>query len=852
MRYALKCIDKDDNALRELAILKKLDHPFIVKLHSQTIYRPFAQQGSFASKIGLLLELVSGCELIDALEHVGVAQAACFYAGCLVLALGYLADRGICHLDIKAENCRLDAEGYLKLLDFGSAVDAHCKQSGLVVWRLTLTNQMCCVVLCCVAQGTPRCMAPEIINGCVHSTMCDLWSLGVVVYWIVIGDFPFGKDSSATNEQIYQEVLDADVHFPERLPPCAVGLLQGLLTKDPLTRLGHADLQHHDFFKACCWPKLLNKQYVAPWKPPPEAASLTWPSRPKEATPAKCPGSLDARQQLCEDLVRCIRNSDRAEAEALLRRVPEAERLDLAKAQRRPVFVFFVSPASPRKPQPPILVSCQRVHLESMVSWTRLREALLRPLRARVPVRASDKTDKKLHFVLQDGGLSARLASATVNGAMWHTFSADEVESPTATSLAKVHAFAQAITGLRSPCATSRDGVNHSAIHEKGGWPRLPPRGMMAVVMEVYLDSQAMWAWTLLVVCVEVTRLFAQPLGGGALHQSGAPTAPFSPQSAGASNAVGVAPAEECECETLATSASSSAQCIGASNAAGVASAEHFETLATGMGASNSAPSPAMLRAWCCLELGCVVKVGVASAEHVEPLATGMGASNAASASSSFSAAPHAGIFAYAFGWFDWQEQGHAQAVRHPKGKTVTPAAQTRLFVGVVPAEECETCYDALLGLGCAVKAGVASAEHFETFAAGPAQGMGASNSVGVAPAEECECETLATTASSSAQCIGASNAAGVASAEHFETFAVGVAPAEECETLATGALGSDAAENQDAPFDTVHALISDLLEGEGMTRSPATPPRGTSECMSALLPAPLPSPRGITNRRQA
>ncbi|CAE7774035.1 unnamed protein product [Symbiodinium sp. CCMP2592] len=243
MRYALKCIDKDDNALRELAILKKLDHPFIVKLHSQTIYR---------SKIGLLLELVSGCELIHALEHVGVDQAASFYAGCLVLALGYLADRGICHLDIKAENCRLDAEGYLKLLDFGSAVDAHCKQSGLV--------------------GTPRCMAPEIIIGCVHSTMCDLWSLGVVVYWIVIGDFPFGKDSSATNEQIYQEVLDADVHFPERLPPCAVGLLQGLLTKDPLTRLGHADLQHHDFFKACCWPKLLNKQYVAPWKPPPEAA----------------------------------------------------------------------------------------------------------------------------------------------------------------------------------------------------------------------------------------------------------------------------------------------------------------------------------------------------------------------------------------------------------------------------------------------------------------------------------------------------------------------------------------------------------------------------------------------------
>ena len=69
---------------------------------------------------------------------------------------------------------------------------------------------------------------------------------------------------------------------------------------------------------------------------------------------------------------------------------------------------------------------------------------------------------------------------------------------------------------------------------------------------------------------------------------------------------VGVAPAEECECETLATTASSSAQCIGASNAA---------------------PSPAMLRAWRCydalLGLGCAVKAGVASAEHFETFAVG-------------------------------------------------------------------------------------------------------------------------------------------------------------------------------------------------------------------------------------
>ena len=182
-------------------------------------------------------------------------------------------------------------------------------------------------------------------------------------------------------------------------------------------------------------------------------------------------------------------------------------------------------------------------------------------------------------------------------------------------------------------------------------------------------------------------------------------------------------PAEECE--TLATSASSSSQCIGASNAApspallrawrcfdvllglgcavkaGVASAEQVETFAAGarsscalhlqikcwvgpaqgMGASNSAPSSAMLRAWrclmCCLGLGCAVNVGVAPAEECEceTLAT----------SASFSA----------------QCIGASNAAPSP--------AMLRAW----------RCYDALLGLGCAVKAGVASAEHFETFAAG-------------------------------------------------------------------------------------------------------------------------------------
>ena len=70
-----------------------------------------------------LLELVSGGDLLDVLENLGLLgrSQAQFYLGCLVLVLEYLRDQWIVYRDLKPENVMLDQKGYVKLIDFGLA-----------------------------------------------------------------------------------------------------------------------------------------------------------------------------------------------------------------------------------------------------------------------------------------------------------------------------------------------------------------------------------------------------------------------------------------------------------------------------------------------------------------------------------------------------------------------------------------------------------------------------------------------------------------------------------------------------------------------------------------------------------
>ena len=108
---------------------------------------------------------------------VGVAS---FAVAQMVLQLEYLHSKSIVYRDFKPENIIVDAQGYLKLIDFGT--------SKIIKDRThTLT-------------GSIYYLAPEVVTGEGHGFEIDLWSLGIVFYELICGYLPFGDEEEDPRE----------------------------------------------------------------------------------------------------------------------------------------------------------------------------------------------------------------------------------------------------------------------------------------------------------------------------------------------------------------------------------------------------------------------------------------------------------------------------------------------------------------------------------------------------------------------------------------------------------------------------------------------------------------------------
>eukprot|EP00439_Symbiodinium_sp_Y106_P057351 s1665_g8.t1 len=278
MRYALKRVKKVDGEVpeevqRECSLLKDIDHPFIM-----------TQVNTFETKksVYILTELITGGELHGAIREIPTvlsrAQAQ-FYTGSLVIVLEELSERNILYRDLKPENVMLDAQGYLKLIDFGIAKKLPEGESK------TFTMKLGCVI------GTPHYMAPEVMRGHGYGTEVDLWSMGVMLYEFVCGYLPFADDLDDPTEdplQFASSYKDAN----------GKTLMKGLLTRQPRKRLGSGiggwedacrehcegsfvrtamaklacDVRGADFFLqghqgGCVFDKLLGRELQPPWEP---------------------------------------------------------------------------------------------------------------------------------------------------------------------------------------------------------------------------------------------------------------------------------------------------------------------------------------------------------------------------------------------------------------------------------------------------------------------------------------------------------------------------------------------------------------------------------------------------------
>lgn len=222
----------------ERKILSSLRHPNIVSLHY-----------SFHDKLYLYIvtDLCAGGELrklvefyLKANKEKGVTSRACPGERCqrvmaeVVCGLQYLHEAGIIHRDLKPENILLDKIGRVKLVDFGTAKDEKEIQEGKEEF-----------------VGSRDYVSPEMLNEEAVSVGADLWALGCVLYYIVVGKTPFTAESeyltfqnitshgleTAKDTRIVFDNLDSS----EELLVEAEDLMNKLLVHDPTRRLGAAN-----------------------------------------------------------------------------------------------------------------------------------------------------------------------------------------------------------------------------------------------------------------------------------------------------------------------------------------------------------------------------------------------------------------------------------------------------------------------------------------------------------------------------------------------------------------------------------------------------------------------------------
>ncbi len=101
----------------------------------------------------------------------------------------YMHNNSIIYRDIKPENIMVDAKGYMKLIDMGTA--KFLKGKGGKTFTII---------------GTPHYMAPEIITGKGYTYSVDLWSIGICLYEFMCGGVPFAEDAEDPYE-IYEEII---------------------------------------------------------------------------------------------------------------------------------------------------------------------------------------------------------------------------------------------------------------------------------------------------------------------------------------------------------------------------------------------------------------------------------------------------------------------------------------------------------------------------------------------------------------------------------------------------------------------------------------------------------------------
>jgi len=205
---------------QEIRLHKVVSHTNLVKLFS------YFEDSNFVYIVLELCRKRSLMELHKRRKAITEPEAR-YFVHQILLGCKYLHDNKIIHRDLKLGNVFLNDTMEVKIGDFGLATkvdyDGERKKT-----------------LC----GTPNYIAPEVLGKKGHSYEVDVWSIGCILYTLLVGKPPF---ETQTLKDTYTRIKKNEYHIPSRVGPLARNLIQRLLQHEPAKRPNVADILKDDF-----------------------------------------------------------------------------------------------------------------------------------------------------------------------------------------------------------------------------------------------------------------------------------------------------------------------------------------------------------------------------------------------------------------------------------------------------------------------------------------------------------------------------------------------------------------------------------------------------------------------------
>eukprot|EP00922_Rhytidocystis_sp_ex-Travisia-forbesii_P065500 GHVS01097320.1.p1 GENE.GHVS01097320.1~~GHVS01097320.1.p1 ORF type:complete len:504 (-),score=61.19 GHVS01097320.1:558-2069(-) len=216
-----------DSLLREVQLLKELDHPNIMKL-----YEVFEDSGYYY----LVGEVYTGGELFDAIinqKRFSEVDAARIVKQ-ILSGITYMHKNKVVHRDLKPENLLLQCKeknSNIRIIDFG--LSSHFEASKKMKEKI----------------GTAYYIAPEVLHG-TYDEKCDVWSTGVILYILLSGCPPFnGANESEILKKVEKGKYTFDMPQWKKVSESVKELIRKMLTYVPSMRISAREALEHEWIR---------------------------------------------------------------------------------------------------------------------------------------------------------------------------------------------------------------------------------------------------------------------------------------------------------------------------------------------------------------------------------------------------------------------------------------------------------------------------------------------------------------------------------------------------------------------------------------------------------------------------